>query len=192
MSANQPEPGQPEQNPQPEQYPRPEQYPQQPRPEQQQVPEQQQGPYPQQSWPYPQGSEPYQQQPGPYQQPHESYPQQALPYQQPGYPGAPPGQYPSYQAPPPAGGHIWLGILLAIGIPLLGALLPWALESLLTDPPYEMLFLLPIIGFVLAIILAIVLTCIRGTRRTGIGMWIGIACLPVIAFGTCVAILFSY
>ncbi len=119
----------------------------------------------------------------PYQQ-HQQY----QPAQQ-QYPPVPQPQYPpGWQPPPPAGGKIWLGILLGAGVPILFAVLSFALSG--TDA-YQLASLLLMLPFWIMLVLAIVLTILRGTRRTGIGMWIGLAAIPIIGFGACVVAIFG-
>ena len=126
-----------------------------------------------------QSYQPYQ----PYQQ-HQQY----QPAQQ-QYPPVPQPQYPpGWQPPPPAGGKIWLGILLGAGVPILFAVLSFALSG--TDA-YQLASLLLMLPFWIMLVLAIVLTILRGTRRTGIGMWIGLAAIPIIGFGACVVAIFG-
>ena len=119
----------------------------------------------------------------PYQQ-HQQY----QPAQQ-QYPPVPQPQYPpGWQPPPPAGGKIWLGILLGAGVPILFAVLSFALSG--TDA-YQLASLLLMLPFWIMLVIAIVLTILRGTRRTGIGMWIGLAAIPIIGFGACVVAIFG-
>ena len=119
----------------------------------------------------------------PYQQ-HQQY----QPAQQ-QYPPVPQPQYPpGWQPPPPAGGKIWLGIRLGAGVPILFAVLSFALSG--TDA-YQLASLLLMLPFWIMLVLAIVLTILRGTRRTGIGMWIGLAAIPIIGFGACVVAIFG-
>lgn len=126
-----------------------------------------------------QSYQPYQ----PYQQ-HQQY----QPAQQ-QYPPVPQPQYPpGWQPPPPAGGKIWLGILLGAGVPILFAVLSFALSG--TDA-YQLASLLLMLPFWIMLVIAIVLTILRGTRRTGIGMWIGLAAIPIIGFGACVVAIFG-
>lgn len=126
-----------------------------------------------------QSYQPYQ----PYQQ-HQQY----QPAQQ-QYPPLPQPQYPpGWQPPPPAGGKIWLGILLGAGVPILFAVLSFALSG--TDA-YQLASLLLMLPFWIMLVIAIVLTILRGTRRTGIGMWIGLAAIPIIGFGACVVAIFG-
>lgn len=126
-----------------------------------------------------QSYQPYQQ----YQQ-HQQY----QPAQQ-QYPPVPQPQYPpGWQPPPPAGGKIWLGILLGAGVPILFAVLSFALSG--TDA-YQLASLLLMLPFWIMLVIAIVLTILRGTRRTGIGMWIGLAAIPIIGFGACVVAIFG-
>lgn len=120
-------------------------------------------------------------------QPYQQY-QQYQPAQQ-QYPPVPQPQYPpGWQPPPPAGGKIWLGILLGAGVPILCALLSFALSG--TDA-YQLVSLLLMLPFWIMLVIAIVLTILRGTRRTGIGMWIGLAAIPIIGFGACVVAIFG-
>ena len=123
--------------------------------------------------PPPQSYQPYQQ----YQPAQQQYP----PVPQPQYP-------PGWQPPPPAGGKIWLGILLGAGVPILFAVLSFALSG--TDA-YQLASLLLMLPFWIMLVIAIVLTILRGTRRTGIGMWIGLAAIPIIGFGACVVAIFG-
>ena len=126
-----------------------------------------------------QSYQPYQQ----YQQ-HQQY----QPAQQ-HYPPVPQPQYPpGWQPPPPAGGKIWLGILLGAGVPILFAVLSFALSG--TDA-YQLASLLLMLPFWIMLVIAIVLTILSGTRRTGIGMWIGLAAIPIIGFGACVVAIFG-
>ena len=126
-----------------------------------------------------QSYQPYQ----PYQQ-HQQY----QPAQQ-QYPPVPQPQYPpGWQPPPPAGGKIWLGILLGAGVPILCALLSFALNG---TGAYQLGNLLLMLPFWIMLVIAIVLTILRGTRRTGIGMWIGLAAIPIIGFGACVVAIFG-
>lgn len=113
--------------------------------------------------------------PMPQYQPHPGQPQ---------YPPVPAG----WRPPPPAGGKIWLGILLGAGIPILCAILSFALSG--TDM-YQLTGLLLMLPFWIMLVVAIVLTILRGTRRTGIGMWIGLAAIPIIGFGVCVVAIFG-
>ena len=126
--------------------------------------------------PPPQSYQPYQQ-----HQQYQSAQQQYPPVPQPQYP-------PGWQPPPPAGGKIWLGILLGAGVPILFAVLSFALSG--TDA-YQLASLLLMLPFWIMLVLAIVLTILRGTRRTGIGMWIGLAAIPIIGFGACVVAIFG-
>ena len=134
-----------------------------------------------------------------YQQPHLQDQQQYHPYDQaqhpqhqpaqPQYPSVPQPQYPpGWQPPPPAGGKIWLGILLGAGVPILCALLSFALNG---TGAYQLGNLLLMLPFWIMLVIAIVLTILRGTRRTGIGMWIGLAAIPIIGFGACVVAIFG-
>ena len=125
--------------------------------------------------------------PIPPQQSYQPY-QQYQPAQQ-QYPPVPQPQYPpGWQPPPPAGGKIWLGILLGAGVPILFAVLSFALSG--TDA-YQLASLLLMLPFWIMLVIAIVLTILRGTRRTGIGMWIGLAAIPIIGFGACVVAIFG-
>lgn len=125
--------------------------------------------------------------PIPPQQSYQPY-QQYQPAQQ-QYPPVPQPQYPpGWQPPPPAGGKIWLGILLGAGVPILFAVLSFALSG--TDA-YQLASLLLMLPFWIMLVIAIVLTILRGTRRTGIGMWIGLAAVPIIGFGACVVAIFG-
>ena len=125
--------------------------------------------------------------PRPPQQSYQPY-QQYQPAQQ-QYPPVPQPQYPpGWQPPPPAGGKIWLGILLGAGVPILFAVLSFALSG--TDA-YQLASLLLMLPFWIMLVIAIVLTILRGTRRTGIGMWIGLAAIPIIGFGACVVAIFG-
>lgn len=128
------------------------------------------------------------QQPHPHHQQYQQHPQyQQAP--QPQYPPVPQPQYPpGWQPPPPAGGKIWLGILLGAGVPILCALLSFALSG--TDA-YQLVSLLLMLPFWIMLVIAIVLTILHGTRRTGIGMWIGLATIPIIGFGACVVAIFG-
>ncbi len=136
-----------------------------------------------------------------------NFPQQPLPPMPPPYPPPFPSQpfpdaqhvYPphspqyapipvGWQPPQPPGGKIWLGILIGAGVPILGVLLSlWAANA----GSYGLSSGLAGIPFWIMLILAIVLTIVRGTRRTGIGMWIGLAALPIIGFGACVVMIFG-
>ena len=125
--------------------------------------------------------------PIPPQQSYQPY-QQYQPAQQ-QYPPVPQPQYPTgWQPTPPAGGKIWLGILLGAGVPILFAVLSFALSG--TDA-YQLASLLLMLPFWIMLVIAIVLTILRGTRRTGIGMWIGLAAIPIIGFGACVVAIFG-
>lgn len=125
--------------------------------------------------------------PIPPQQSYQPY-QQYQPAQQ-QYPPVPQPQYPpDWQPTPPAGGKIWLGILLGAGVPILFAVLSFALSG--TDA-YQLASLLLMLPFWIMLVIAIVLTILRGTRRTGIGMWIGLAAIPIIGFGACVVAIFG-
>ena len=125
--------------------------------------------------------------PIPPQQSYQPY-QQYQPAQQ-QYPPVPQPQYPpGWQPTPPAGGKIWLGILLGAGVPILFAVLSFALSG--TDA-YQLASLLLMLPFWIMLVIAIVLTILRGTRRTGIGMWIGLAAIPIIGFGACVVAIFG-
>lgn len=127
----------------------------------------------------------------PYQQYQQYQPaqQQYPPVPQQQYPPVPQPQYPpGWQPPPPAGGKIWLGILLGAGVPILLAVLSFALSG--TDA-YQLASLLLMLPFWIMLVIAIVLTILRGTRRTGIGMWIGLAAIPIIGFGACVVAIFG-
>ena len=125
--------------------------------------------------------------PIPPQQSYQPY-QQYQPAQQ-QYPPVPQPQYPpGWQPTPPAGGKIWLGILLGAGVPILFAVLSFALSG--TDA-YQLASLLLMLPFWIMLVIAIVLTILRGTRRTGIGMWIGLAAVPIIGFGACVVAIFG-
>ena len=125
--------------------------------------------------------------PIPPQQSYQPY-QQYQPAQQ-QYPPVPQPQYPpGWQPPPPAGGKIWLGILLGAGVPILFAVLSFALSG--TDA-YQLASLLLMLPFWIMLVIAIVLTILRGTRRTGIGMWVGLAAIPIIGFGACVVAIFG-
>ena len=125
--------------------------------------------------------------PIPPQQSYQPY-QQYQPAQQ-QYPPVPQPQYPpGWQPTPPAGGQIWLGILLGAGVPILFAVLSFALSG--TDA-YQLASLLLMLPFWIMLVIAIVLTILRGTRRTGIGMWIGLAAIPIIGFGACVVAIFG-
>ena len=125
--------------------------------------------------------------PIPPQQSYQPY-QQYQPAQQ-QYPPVPQPQYPpGWQPPPPAGGKIWLGILLGAGVPILFAVLSFALSG--TDA-YQLASLLLMLPFWIMLVIAIELTILRGTRRTGIGMWIGLAAIPIIGFGACVVAIFG-
>ena len=74
-------------------------------------------------------------------------------------------------------------------MPILGFLFGiWASNSSF----YNVSTALMALPFWIMLILAIVLTVIRSTRRTGIGMWIGLAALPIIGFGACVVMIFGY
>ncbi len=116
---------------------------------------------------------------------HQQYP----PAPQPQYPPVPQPQYPpGWQPPPPAGGKIWLGILLGAGVPILCALLSFALNG---TGAYQLGSLLLMLPFWIMLVIAIVLTILHGTRRTGIGMWIGLAAIPIIGFGACVVAIFG-
>lgn len=129
-----------------------------------------------------------QQQYHPYDQAqHPQHPQHQPAQQQ--YPPVPQPQYPpGWQPPPPAGGKIWLGILLGAGVPILCALLSFALNG---TGAYQLGNLLLMLPFWIMLVIAIVLTILRGTRRTGIGMWIGLAAIPIIGFGACVVAIFG-
>lgn len=119
----------------------------------------------------------------PQQSPAQPFPHVARPEHTPQQYALPLGAPPS----PPPGGWIWLGIVLGVAVPIVGiSLLGW----ISSQSGYFNFALssFPLWGTVIA---AIVLTCIRATRRTGIGMWIGIAALPIIGFGVCTAMLFS-
>lgn len=128
--------------------------------------------------------------PMPPQQSYQPY-QQYQPAQQ-QYPPVPQPQYPpipaGWQPPPPPGGKIWLGILLGAGIPILCAILSFALNG---TNAYQLMSLLLMLPFWIMLVLAIVLTIPRATRRTGIGMWIGLAAIPIIGFGACVVAIFG-
>lgn len=100
---------------------------------------------------------------------------------------APPVQPYPQQPATPMGGRIWLGILVAVVIPI--GLIMLA-TSLSTQFP-SAFFPLTIIALLGILVAAIVLTVLPQTRRTGIGMWIGIAALPIIGFGVCTAVLFG-
>jgi len=127
--------------------------------------------------------------PGPY---GPSAPQQPQ-YAQPQYGQQPPGPPPytghlAYQArpQPQMGGRIWLGLVIALVLTLgVPAFMSWLISTLAWFDGWYLL-VLPVVA---AFVLAIVFTCIPGTRRTGIGMWVGIAALPIIGLGTCVALL---
>lgn len=131
-------------------------------------------------------------------QPEQGGQQPAPPPQAPQY--QPPAQYaapqpypaPAYPPSPPMGGRIWLGIALAVAVPLAAFGIGMAIDSAANAQGNysSMAFLvMTIIGLVGTFITAIALTIIPKTRRTGIGMWIGIAALPIIAFGVCTAVL---
>lgn len=90
---------------------------------------------------------------------------------------------------PPARGKIWLGILLGAGVPILGFLLAAAAAN--NTGLNDLSIWLMALPFWIMLIVAIVLTIIRGQRRTGIGMWIGLAALPIIGFGACIVMIFS-
>ena len=170
--------------------------------------------------PYGQQPQPPYGQPAPHEQPYSAAPEQTPPpqgYAQPGYPQTHPGypqqqpgypphmqsgyppqaQYPpvpaGWQPPPPPGGKIWLGILISIGAPVLAYLLGIALSYTTNGQsnsffgPLATLFL----PALLVLIGAITLTVIHRTRKTGIGMFIGLAAMPIIGFGACVAAIFG-
>lgn len=127
----------------------------------------------------------------PQQQPTQYVQQPMIGYANPA--PAPPGaQFPpmpeKWQPPPSPGGKIWLGILLGAGVPILGFLLARVADGV---GLYDLSLALVALPFWLVLILAIVLTIIRSQRRTGIGMWIGLAALPIIGFGVCVVMIFG-
>lgn len=95
---------------------------------------------------------------------------------------------PAYAAQQPAmGGWIWLGIAIAIVVPVAGSIV----FGLIAGSIGSLGLAFVSAPLVLTLVAAIVLTCIRETRRTGIGMWIGIAALPIIGFGVCTALIFG-
>lgn len=103
---------------------------------------------------------------------------------EPSIPPVPP--MPPIPPTPPQGGRIWLGILIAVVVPILAVLL-----AVTVDPSSGAGFTIAVVLILATVATAIVLTCIRSTQRTGIGMWIGIAALPIIFFGVCTALVFG-
>ncbi|MCB1272781.1 MAG: hypothetical protein KDB25_00070 [Leucobacter sp.] len=181
MSTNPPDAGPPEQPQDPLTQPA---QPPQPDPQQPTQPDPQQPAQP--AWPQPDPQQPQVPPPAaappPGQIPPPGYaPPQYAPQYTPPYPPVPPYQPPQQQ---PQGGKIWLGILIAVGAPILTLIL-----SLIFDPYSGMgLIVAGVLAFGI-LVAAIVLTSMAHTRRTGIGMWIGLAALPFIFFGVCTALL---
>lgn len=105
-----------------------------------------------------------------------------------GWGGPPPGPSPFPTPPPPrpAGKHLVLGALLGIAV---AVVLPLAFGWL--DTTIGGVGSLVLLGLVLALVLAVVLTALPKTRMLGAGMFIGFGVVLVAGAGLCVAILAS-